>query len=738
MADRPRDQYERYFTEKLWELLPSLYRHEDGLAINPGVLRALVELMGDQEAVLRRSHDRLWEDMFIDLCDDWAVPYLGDLVGTRMVSALNSRGRRVDVAKTLYYRRRKGTPRVLEELIADITGWEGTIVEEFQRLLRCRHGLDPAPDAPGGKRGRFSGTPQGGWADLRDTRAAALSRGPWDEYSHLPDVRRQRGRDGRFNIPKLGFHLYRLSAFRLEGVTPFARADGLTFTFDPSGREVPLFMPRQRSSDWDEWRTAEPWALPAPLSCRLLAHAEYQLEESLIAELVAGGLLPAAADELRTLRGFRFKHEARLRERLAALPSSAALLAGATYDAILHGAITEDSSKRHLLPEALAVALAPSMTVAPARTVAGNLAGWGATASGKSLIVDPERGRFKLLGGVPAGPVQVTYHTGFPGELGAGPYDRRDFVDETPSLSIPTGGGTITVAQLATEGVSELADSATYGPVDDLPGVKHFTLQAANGQRPYVRLGMDWVIESAPGVEAEVTLEGLWIGAATPAAVVLRGSFKKVTVSHCTLDPGGEDVDGGSLPRVPLFIEGEVDELVVDHSITGPIATQSGGHIDVLRISDSIVSSEAGGASMPALATTLGRVVLRRVTVLGAVDVHRLEASEALITGLTEVTDTQQGCFRFSAAPGGSRLPHPYESHTLADAPRLFTSRRFGHPAYCQLSEASPVELRTGAENGSELGAWSSLLTPIKLQSLGHKVSEYLPFGLIPFFLFET
>jgi hypothetical protein len=38
-----------------------------------------------------------------------------------------------------------GTPRVLEELISDISGWDGKLVEAFQRLARARHGLDPHP-----------------------------------------------------------------------------------------------------------------------------------------------------------------------------------------------------------------------------------------------------------------------------------------------------------------------------------------------------------------------------------------------------------------------------------------------------------------------------------------------------------------------------------------------------------------------------------------------------------------
>ena len=40
---------------------------------------------------------------------------------------------------------------------------------------------------------------------------------------------------------------------------------------------------------------------------------------------------------------------------------------------------------------------------------------------------------------------------------------------------------------------------------------------------------------------------------------------------------------------------------------------------------------------------------MRRVTVFGEVVVEWLDASEALITGFTNVTNTQEGCFRFSA-----------------------------------------------------------------------------------------
>ena len=106
MNNKVQDYFEVYFAEKLWEMIPPVYHHEDGKEDNPnpGVLRSFVELLAAQASVLRRSNDQLWDDMFIELCNDWAVPYIADLIGTRLLSKENKRGRKVDVAKSIYYR----------------------------------------------------------------------------------------------------------------------------------------------------------------------------------------------------------------------------------------------------------------------------------------------------------------------------------------------------------------------------------------------------------------------------------------------------------------------------------------------------------------------------------------------------------------------------------------------------------------------------------------------------------
>ena len=126
----------------------------------------------------------------------------------------------------------------------------------------------------------------------------------------------------------------------------------------------------------------------------------------------------------------------------------------------------------------------------------------------------------------------------------------------------------------------------------------------------------------------------------------------------------------------------------------------------------------------------------------GDVTVDRLFATEALVQGVVRVTDNQHGCFRFSAADAhpDRRLPPQFESHLIAPSipAYAFTSRRFGSSGFAQLSATAPAPLRQGAENRSEIGAFNRRLLPIRLLDLQTKVTEFLPFGLVPQFIPET
>src|SRR5262249_46288032 len=146
------------------------------------------------------------------------------------------------------------------------------------------------------------------------------------------------------------------------------------------------------------------------------------------------------------------------------------------------------------------------------------------------------------------------------------------------------------------------------------------------------------------------------------------------------------------------------------------------------------LSDAAGGYGPP--------LTSERSTVFGVVSAQSLEASEVLFTAKVDVQRAQEGCVRFSYVPPDSSTPRRYRcqpdlevAQEIAQAqqgnPHLstaqqtemrnavqgwlvptFTSRSYGQPFYAQLHLYCPVQLRTGAEDGSEMGAFSHLKQP--------------------------
>ncbi|MBP7399062.1 MAG: hypothetical protein KA954_05700 [Chitinophagales bacterium] len=746
------DRFEQYYAEKLWETIPSIYRHEDGLAEKPGVLRAIVQVIAKQAAILRRSQDSLWDDQFIELCNEWAVPYIGDLVATRLLSEKNKRGRRIDVAKTIYYRRRKGTPRILEELISDISGWEGKLVEQFQKLARSRHGLDTKPQTLSGK---YSGTLPGGWADLRNPRTSELINGPFEEFFHTPDMRRHHGLQGRYSISKLAFYLYRLKAYQVINSTPFSLGDGVSFSFDPSGRDISLFSKSSLSPNWNEWRTATEPELPAPIPCRLLGHATYLLSEAIIQQLIAlpVPLTMTAANELRKIIGLIFKNERSLLNVISSFSSNTEILDPAILLPLLSFSLKDDCGKSILLPDNQTVLNNPldsnSILVGyqmPANEVittenitAANLMTWP-FAIDKVLAIDAENGRFMFQNSPTEDQeVYIAYHYGFSGNIGAGGYDRFLQTDILPD-GILTGGGMINATDLFNTGLTQIEDSKTYSPIASKVSIVDMTLQSANMQRPFICLESNWILNSGANENSKLTFDGLWIGAQgdLEAEIILKGNFECVVIRNCTLDPGGSiNIKNELLQPVNLIIEGFVENLCIESCILGSVIVRNEGIIEEVSITDSIVQSI--DPSVNAIEIKSGKTTIERSTIFGKVEVHRLYATEVIISAIANVTDTQNGCFRYSAAPHLSRLPHPYESFLFTnDSAHWFTSRRFGDPGFAQLSDLAPVVLKVGGENESEMGAFSKLLNPVKFDGLKAKIDEYMPFGLIPIYINKT
>lgn len=693
------DRYEAWYAEKLWNLLPAIYRARDSDDFDRnGPLRELVERVGAEAAVVRRSIDRLWEDESIESCDDWVIAYLGDLLATNLVASLDARGRRLDVAKTIYYRRRKGTVGLLEELATNITGWSARVVEFFHRLSRTRHGLDPAIGLPvpiGDSRlplqraegliGLRTLTGAGGLADLRDVHGAAQTGTAFDEFFHTADVRRGRGRTGWHDIPRLGVFVWRLKSLAVEKVTPVPVAGCANqYTFDPTGRDIPLFAWGDRPFD-DTWVSPRPEQLPGPIS-----HDLFRL---------------ALPDLYRD-------------DRPESPRASMAVFRQAVPDYLQIGPQDISPDPRQ----------------------------WDPLQPTDKPWIDTERGRVIWQRAPTNGPFRVSYHYGFSAEIGAGAYDR-------PAPPVPPDPSPLPLTSIKdgaplparTRDLVVIEDSVTYSDIVPFPAVERVEIRAESRQRPLVRPEppvAEWTFTGKD--EATLVLDGIFVSGGTD--VMLRGTFDCVTLSCCTLDPGHwkggpgspwlAAADGRPLAPTRLRILGRVRQLVVDRCITGPILAEgSQGRVESLEVRESIV--QAAGPGM-AIASRNGEVALSRCTILGPAVVHRLDASECILHDVVTVDDRQHGCVRFSAWSKGSLLPRQYESVRVEPQAGLFASRDFGRPGYAQLVPTAGGGIAEGAEDGSEMGAFWREMNATKERSLLIKYQEYLPLGLEPVVIHVT
>jgi hypothetical protein len=572
------DHYEIYYADKLWALLPAVYRTVDTDVFNSnGPLRELVNRVGAQAATLRRSIDRLWEDQSIESCDDWVIAYFADLLQTKLVASLDARGQRLDVAKTIYYRRRKGTVAVLEEIATDITGWDARVVEFFRRLGRTRHNFDPALVDPAassaddltlqlaeGLTGQWTHTMIGGWADLRNAYGASQAQSPFsiaktirppsafDEYFHTADFRAGRGRSGWYNIHKLGVFVWRLISFATGQTTPVQ--SGNCFTFDPTGRRIPLFAASSRPLG-DTWVSPQEWQLATPISTPLLAAA-----------LANPATQPVYAE---------FAPD------------------GVTLEQNSFGVYTQPGSFYELVDVSQITAFPEAMNTS------------------HQIMVMPEAGQFAVLHPPPKDPITVTYHYGFSAPMGAGPYDRRvlgQADNPTPSPMVNVTGGGNALAALLTlppTGTVSINDSLTYNSSLPVTNIEQFTVMAQNQNRPLIRMapGAVWIVNGID--QAALVLEGLWVSGGD---IVLRGSFASVTLTCCTLDPGNaaideslsvfsQSIDGRELVPTRLWIEGEIEQLTIDRCILGPVRTRDGGEVETLNAGNSILQSIPTSAS---------------------------------------------------------------------------------------------------------------------------------------------
>jgi hypothetical protein len=233
----------------LYELLPALYRLRDAERGYP--LREVLGIISTQADIIKQDIDGLWDDLFIETCNDWVVPYIGDLVGNNPLHEVAAR-HRTDVAKTIYYRRRKATLPMLEELARDVTGWYCHAVAFFellgwtQNLNHLRYQTAPTHDDRDPRVFDRVGT-----VNLRNIDALDRLNGPFDVISHTVDVRPIGRTEGWYNIPKIGFFLWRLRHYPLSDITPRKASvpHDYGYHFSTLGYPAPLFNNPEREAD---------------------------------------------------------------------------------------------------------------------------------------------------------------------------------------------------------------------------------------------------------------------------------------------------------------------------------------------------------------------------------------------------------------------------------------------------------------------------------------------------------
>jgi hypothetical protein len=787
-----RDHYEAYYAAKLWALLPGFYRSEDAATLDGvGPLREIVNRIGGQAAILRRGIDRLWEDQSIETCDDWVISYIGDLLATNLVASLDARGQRLDVAKTIYYRRRKGTLGILEEIAADITGWDARVVEFFRRMGRTRHGLDPAIgpmlgvefadelQAAQGLIGPRTHTGIGGWADLRNRYGAEKAHTAFDEFFHMADFRRGVGHVGWYDIPRLGVFLWRLISFSMDQTTPvpLSGCPG-HFTFDPTGRFIPLFAAasrREAKQFGDKWIPPDEWQLPTQISTALLDAELANLYPRSVAVFRQPGaeyvLVPAASVKIYPELGrFRFTGPG---------PVFGTYHYG--FSAPI-GAGPYDRRKRGV--DATPVPL-PETVVAPAAAI--NAAPAGTTTIDDSLTHTSAAN----LSGITEATIRAQN-------------ERRPVLRLTPGAEWRLGGAadsTLFLDGLFVSGGDVVLEGdfdtvtlrcVTFDPGSE--GAPPDVFQKSADGRNLVPTHL-WVEGRVRNLvlersilgpirtrnnglleNLEITdsiLQGLRTSAVGPlTASEIKDATRVAARLRDTRDPLSQFIQGG-------FPQAVKDALAAYDSSSPPTATLQGqivSHLNDLITGPSIftadrfagvrlsaatqalLASNPTGADLVRLNRLLledafpleladaavslaeGDVDLKRVTVLGRALLHHLDASEVILDDLTFVEDPQSGCVRFSAWSTGSIIPRHYESVEIAPRSPLFTTRVFGQPGYAQLQQNADRAvldpprgvILTGAQNGSEMGTFSDQKNAIKERSLLIKYREFMPLGLVP------
>jgi hypothetical protein len=711
--------------KKLFDLLPALYRLKDARiaqsqGLSQGPLEAILGVIAEQLEVVEGDLNQLYNDQFIETCAPWVIPYIGDLIGYQPANGVNTvngvtglnpqvTSSRAEVAHTISYRRRKGTILVIEQIARDVTGWGAHAVEFFRVLADTQYMNHVRPHnhyAP----------------NLRKWEPRVYMDTGFDSTAHKVDVRRIAVERGRYNIQNVGIFLWSLNSYRLiEAVAPAVTdvpGQATCYRFSSLGADMPLFN-NPVAQGADITAAAKPLNVPDRLPSQVLCRdikrgtaAEYYGNGNSLWVYVGGALVTADKVQVCTLAG-------------------------------------TDGAWANL-----------------------------PVASPYAVSIDPELGRLALPPSSAGAEVTASYCYGFNADMGGGPYPRSpSFAVQVPTNIVrvpedqPTIGTAIQLLQAQSgKGVVEITNNGIYQEPAGLD-VKvvasgEIELRASDTFRPTLVLGGPLSVTG--GKDSRFDINGLLVtyappagSAALPPALVTapKGAANKLShlgLTHCTLVPGWALTPNGNpvaaysgLPTLSAEIPGV--EVVISQSIVGGLKVHAQA---TAYISDSLVdaSGRTGMAyrgfkssGSPDFPQPGGALTLQRCTVVGRVHSTLLSlVSDSVIWADLTVAEQgkwagalwaerlQEGCVRFSYLPRLSAVPPPFECVVEGDGSTgpLFASLQYGQPAYGKILSQTDDSVRRGADNGGEMGAFNSLLAPLRESNLSTRMQEYLPVGL--------
>jgi hypothetical protein len=710
--------------DRLYQLLPGVYRERDAELGQP--LRALLGVISEQVNVVEDDIKQLYENWFIETCEDWVVPYIAGLVGYRPVheageaaSSPKAAGLdlnkilvpRREVAKTIGYRRRKGTLSVLELLARAVSGWPTRAVE-FYQLLGLAQNLNHLRLA------------RGGTVDLRAGDALDRLSGPFDEIAHHVDVRRTNSHrtPGRYNIPSVGLFVWRLKEYSIT------KAPAYYLERRRRNRERNRFMFSVLRNNTR--LITFPFREPTPTHI---------------------------ADELNVPAPIRRRA---LDERTADYygPGKSLLIWVTDLD---HPVRQEN-------------------------IVAADLSDWVYSPRHDQVAVDPQLGRIALADDLDETDVWVSYHYAFSADIGGGeyerplrpPFNRRVYrVSQQQNPTNPDYFKRVADALSAWSNdreknpdvIIEIDDSGSYNETIneiELKAGERLEIRAREGTRPVINFFDDRTsrgdaltvfgkrTEKQSEHAGQFVLDGLLIAG---RGLQIKGDLSRVTIRHCTLVPGwllGDDCEPENEMDHSLELRNTIAQVNIEHSIVGTILADQNEVLTEpvqLNIADSIVDAvrldyDALGVSGPGRKVAHVQLTIARSTVLGRVNTHAIRLAEnSIFMSHVKVARRQLGCMRFCYVPSGSVTPQRYNcqpdgvtaglkearERELAEmrvSPR-FNSTRYGMPTYCQLANTCADEIKRGADDESEMGVFHNLFQPQREANLRTRLDEFTPAG---------